>query len=248
MTTLGLKDLSATVSMLWGDRSALVHAAWAFVFATTALAAQTQNTNPTDKPAQKPGPVVTHEETRRPRFDAVHKEQGEIRFRYAKELRSYGYRERARDEFETFLILFPGHPRQVEAWIEVGEISHGLGESERAVKAYLKAYHGSFRDERAAVAAVRAARILIDRGDTERAREILDEIVRQWPSSRPSRLAEAERAQIKGGSSEKDASEMPEKEPQEKKAADEIGPEKSDNKGKDSPSGKDLMGEGVDDP
>ncbi len=218
---------------------------WAFLVAG-ALAAQ--NPTSTDKPAQKTGPVVTHEETRRPKFDAVHKEQGEIRFRYAKELRSFGYAERARDEFETFLILFPGHPRQVEAWIEVGEISHGLGESERAVKAYLKSYHGSFRDERGAVAAVRAARILIDRGDAERAREILDEIVRQWPSSRPSRLAEAERAQLKGGPADTNVSETPEKDAQEKKAADESSPEKSDNKGKDSPSGKDLMGEGVDDP
>lgn len=134
----------------------------------------------------------TQAERRRGLVQAELARDGESRFRYARELFADGRYARARDLLEDFLLLFPEHPRRIEALRIAAEIDARNGDVEAAVARFTRAYREAPDGEIGARAYLQAGRLLAASGEPERARPIFEEVKRRVPSSATARLADQE--------------------------------------------------------
>lgn len=189
-----------------GDRakqSALASALFAFCLAAWpgaggALFAQAAAPGAAEQPApanETRDPAAgdqTQAERRRGLVQAELARDGESRFRYARELFADGRYARARALLEDFLLLFPEHPRRIEALRIAAEIDARNGDVEAAVLRYTRAYREAPDGETGARAYLQAGRLLAASGEPERARRIFEEVKRRVPSSATARLADQE--------------------------------------------------------
>ncbi len=68
---------------------------------------------------------------------------GEARFLYAQMSFLDGHAQRASELLNDFLVLFPDHPRSIEAMSYLGELKEQNGEYSNALETYLQAYKKS---------------------------------------------------------------------------------------------------------
>jgi TolA-binding protein len=142
--------------------------------------------------AQNPAGDETQAERRRGIVQTELARDGESRFRYARELYADARYARARDLLEDFLLLFPEHPRRIEALRITAEIDARNGNVEAAVRRFTRAYREAPDGETGARAYLQAGRLLAASGEPERARPIFEEVKRRVPSSATARLADQE--------------------------------------------------------
>ncbi len=120
------------------------------------------------------------------------RQEGENKFRYARELHADGYLVRARQLLEDFLILFPDHQRRFAALEILARIEEEQDQPARAASAYRRAYASVPGEDRGLESALRAARLLAGMGQTDEAKALLLEIRARKPDSRLARLVEVE--------------------------------------------------------
>ena len=104
------------------------------------------------------------------------RQEGENRFRYARELHADGYLVRARQLLQDFLILFPDHVRRFQVLELLAEIEVEQDHPERAALAYRRAYASVPGEDRGLEAALKAGRILAGLGRFGEARALFREI------------------------------------------------------------------------
>lgn len=131
------------------------------------------------------------------RFHPIMEAQGRLLLRYARELHAVGYRKRALELIEHFLILYPGHPWEFEALQEAGDIQRETNHSEEAARYYMRAFRHSMNSEKGALAYLQAGKILAEKGRIRDAMAIFDEIIHLFPESRVSLLADIEKRSLR---------------------------------------------------
>ncbi len=162
------------------------------LFAQSAAPGAAEPTAPVTESRDRASGDQTQAERRRDIVQAELARDGESRFRYARELYADGRYARARDLLEDFLLLFPEHPRRIEALRITAEIDARNGDIEAAVVRFTRAYREARDGESGARAYLQAGRLLAASGEPERARPIFEEVKRRVPSSATARLADQE--------------------------------------------------------
>lgn len=118
--------------------------------------------------------------------------EAENAYRYAIEIMAGGSLSRADDLFSDFLVQYPGHDRTFDVRRARGEILRRQGRILEAAGSDLYTCRLFSDQERGFELCVRAARLYVRMGETDRARVILQEVVQKYPASVPARIASVE--------------------------------------------------------
>ena len=135
---------------------------------------------------------VPQEDKRRLVFAKERAGEAENIYRYAVELHSEGYKERALELLRDFRIRFPGHERTFFVRMEEGDILREKGEILDAVNMDLETCRMYPREERAGRVCLRAGKLLRRSGDVDRARSVFKEVADSFPASGVARMASVE--------------------------------------------------------
>ncbi|MCB1173445.1 MAG: tetratricopeptide repeat protein [Leptospiraceae bacterium] len=114
------------------------------------------------------------------------------RFLYLRELAADGHQRAAIRETERFLLLYPDHPDRRFALKLIADALRDSGENQSAAVYYQQVWREFRNHKTGAESGLTAARLLADSGQFSEAREILQEIIQERPSSVFSRQAENE--------------------------------------------------------
>jgi TolA-binding protein len=136
--------------------------------------------------------IVPQEYKYRSVVQSERKGEAENAYRYALEVMAGGSLARAEDLFSDFLIRFPGHDRTFDVRRARGEILRRQGRILEAAGADLHTCRLFSEQERGFDLCVRAARLFLRMGETDRARVIFQEVVQKYPASVPARIASVE--------------------------------------------------------
>lgn len=124
----------------------------------------------------------------------VFSEQGRVLFQYARALGEDGKDEHALEKYREFLVLYPEHELRFHAFYESARLLKKMGNVKAAALHYLDAYREDFRSTRGAGAYLEAARLFLQVGETERAKNILLELITVFPYSK---IAEKAKLEVK---------------------------------------------------
>jgi len=136
--------------------------------------------------------IISQEEKHRDVVRVERDREAENAYKYAVEIMAGGSLARAEDLFSDFLIRFPRHDRTFDARRQRGEILRKQGRILEAAGADLHTCRLYSEQERGFELCVRAARLFVRMGETDRARAIFQEVVQKYPASVPARIASVE--------------------------------------------------------
>lgn len=136
--------------------------------------------------------IISQEEKHRDVVRVERDREAENAYKYAVEIMAGGSLARAEDLFSDFLIRFPKHDRTFDARRQRGEILRKQGRILEAAGSDLHTCRLYSEQERGFELCVRAARLFVRMGETDRARAIFQEVVQKYPASVPARIASVE--------------------------------------------------------
>lgn len=156
--------------------------------------------------AQEPGKDVTKaadeetkhysvSETKAKREAIIEKEQardGDVRFNYAQMLFLESKTGRAEELWNDFIILFPNHPRVIDAMHYLAVILEQKGHYKKALVAYLRCHKKGGGRSLSIKSHLQAGRLLVHLGELAKAERIFKDIVAESKLHHFSKMAQIE--------------------------------------------------------